>query len=241
MGAAFLGSFVEVVEAFTILLAVSMARGWRPAWIGGGLALVVLAALVSILGSLLTTLPLAPLQFVVGVLLLLFGIRWLRKAILRSAGVMALHDEDAAFAQQTELLSRQERGAGAFYLAAIAAFNVVLMEGLEVVFIVLAVGSTHGTISYAALGAVVAAAAVMAIGLLVRRPLSLVPENLLKLIVGGLLMSVGVFVLGEGIGADWPGSNLAIIVILAVVGLATAGAVYRLRGKCAAFRKSQPS
>jgi uncharacterized membrane protein len=217
--ASFLGSFVEVVEAFTIVLAVGITRSWRPALIGAALALAVLAALVIIFGPLLTLVPIATLQFVVGVLLILFGMRWLRKAILRSLGVIALHDEEAAFSKETTALRQQAGSTRADYLAGLAAFKAVLLEGVEVAFIVIAVGGAHGLTFYAGLGALAAFILVMLIGLLVHRPLSTVPENTLKFVVGLMLTSFGIFWTGEGLGADWPGADLALIAIFAVVAL----------------------
>src|ERR1700751_2271741 len=146
VGASFAASFVEAVEALTIVLAVGLARGWRPALTGAAAALAALALVVAALGPLLGAVPLHALQFVVGVLLLLFGLRWLRKAILRSIGVIALHDEDAAFARETRELTRaHERQAhGLDWIAGMTAFKAVLWEGVEVVFIVIAVGAGRG-------------------------------------------------------------------------------------------------
>ncbi|ODT15567.1 MAG: hypothetical protein ABS57_12870, partial [Mesorhizobium sp. SCN 65-12] len=197
--AAFLASFVEVVEAFTIVLAVGVTRSWRPALTGTALALVVLAALVLAFGPLLALVPISTLQFVVGVLLILFGMRWLRKAILRSVGVIALHDEDAAFSKETAELNRQASDKRADYLAGLAAFKAVLLEGVEVVFIVIAVGAAHGQTGYASLGALAALILVTLIGLVVHRPLARVPENALKFVVGLMLTSFGIFWTGEGI------------------------------------------
>ncbi len=219
--ASFLASFVEVVEAFTIVLAVGLTQSWRPAFIGSGLALLVLAALVAVFGPLLGLVPIHVLQFVVGVLLILFGMRWLRKAILRSIGVLALHDEEKAFARETEALTRSAREQRADYLAGIAAFKAVLLEGTEVVFIVIAVGTTHGLTLYASLGAFAAFVVVMAIGLAVHRPLSQVPENTLKYVVGLMLTTFGVFWTGEGIGAEWPGADLSLFGIFIIFGAAS--------------------
>jgi uncharacterized membrane protein len=219
--AAFLASFVEVVEAFTIVLAVSLTRGWRPAVVGAGLALLVLIALVLVFGPLLALIPIAYVQFVVGVLLILFGMRWLRKAILRSAGVIALLDEDKAFAAETAALTQQAGDRRANYLAGLAAFKAVLLEGIEVIFIVIAVGTTRGLTLYAGLGALAAVVVVMAIGLALHRPLSKVPENTLKFVVGLMLTSFGVFWTGEGLGAEWPGADLALLAIFAVFAIAS--------------------
>jgi uncharacterized membrane protein len=219
--ASFLASFVEVVEAFTIVLAVGLTQSWRPAFVGSGLALIVLAALVAVFGPLLGLVPIHVLQFAVGVLLILFGMRWLRKAILRSIGVLALHDEEKAFAKETEALSRRARQQRADYLAGLAAFKAVLLEGTEVVFIVIAVGTARGMTLYASLGALAAFVAVMAIGLLVHRPLSQVPENTLKYVVGLMLTTFGVFWTGEGLGAEWPGADLSLIGIFVMFGFAS--------------------
>jgi uncharacterized membrane protein len=219
--AAFLASFVEVVEAFTIVLAVGVTRSWRPALTGAALALALLAALVLAFGPLLALVPITVLQFVVGVLLVLFGMRWLRKAILRSIGVIALHDEDLAFSREISALQQQANERRADYLAGLASFKAVLLEGVEVVFIVIAVGAAHAQTMYASLGALAAFVVVMLIGLVLHRPLTRVPENALKFVVGLMLTSFGIFWTGEGIGADWPGADLALLIIFAVVSLAS--------------------
>ena len=219
--ASFLASFVEVVEAFTIVLAVGLTQSWRPAFIGSGLALVVLAALVIIFGPLLGLVPIEVLQFSVGALLILFGMRWLRKAVLRAVGVIALHDEEKAFAKETEALHRQARESRADFLAGVAAFKAVLLEGVEVVFIVIAVGTAHGLTLYASLGAVAALVVVLAIGIVVHRPLSRVPENTLKFVVGLMLTTFGIFWTGEGLGVEWPGADLSLLGIFAVLAAAS--------------------
>ncbi len=229
VGAAFLASLVEVVEAFTIVLAVGTTRGWRPALQGSLAGLAVLALLVAILGPTLERVPLNWLQLAIGILLLLFGMRWLRKAILRTAGVIALHDETAAFAaERAELGGAAPRGRGAIdWLAATAAFKAVVLEGLEVVFIVIAVGAGRGLLVPASLGAVAACALVLAIGVAVHRPLALVPENSLKFAVGVFLSAFGMFWTGEGLGIDWPGGDLVIVAFVAiflVVGLLSVAA-----------------
>jgi uncharacterized membrane protein len=230
--AAFLASLVEVVEAFTIVLAVATVRGWRPAFSGTLAALALLAVLVMTLGPLLDRVPLHALQLVIGVLLLLFGLRWLRKAILRSAGIVALHDETGAFAAEEENLHEAERRQEAHldWIAGLTAFKAVVLEGLEVVFIVIAVGAGRGLLVPAALGAVAACLLVLLIGVLVRRPLARVPENTLKFGVGVMLSAFGVFWTGEGLGIDWPGHDLAIlafVVIFLALGVALATIVRR--------------
>jgi uncharacterized membrane protein len=221
--AAFLASFVEVVEAFTIVLAVALTRSWRPALIGTGLALVVLAAIVIVLGPVLGLIPIHVLQFAVGVLLILFGMRWLRKAILRAVGVIAIHDEEKAFTRESEELHRLAMDRRADYLAGLAAFKAVLLEGVEVVFIVIAIGTARGLTLYASFGALAALLCVAAIGFAVHRPLSQVPENTLKFLVGLMLTTFGIFWTAEGLGAEWPGGDLALVglfVILAAASLA---------------------
>jgi len=227
--ASFLASFVEVVEAFTIVLAVGVTRSWRPALTGAALALAVLAALVVAFGPLLALVPITVLQFVVGVLLVLFGMRWLRKAILRGAGIIALRDEELAFSEETATLQQQASDRRADYLAGLAAFKAVLLEGVEVVFIVIAVGAAHGQTLYASLGALAAFILVMLIGLAVHRPLARVPENALKFIVGLMLTSFGIFWTGEGLGAAWPGEDFALLAIFAIVALASFAMVGWLR------------
>ena len=225
MGAAFLASLVEVVEAFTIVLAVGTLRGWRPALLGTLAGLVLLAALILVFGPLLARVPIHVLQLVVGVLLLLFGMGWLRKAALRAAGAIPLHDEDAVFAAELAQLSEEarRRQANLSWAAGITAFKAIVLEGLEVVFIVIAVGAAPGLLVPAAAGALAACFLVFAIGAMLHRPLSRVPENTLKFAVGVLLSSFGVFWTGEGLGVAWPGGDLALIVFAAlflVTGLA---------------------
>jgi uncharacterized membrane protein len=213
VAAAFLASLVEVVEAFTIVLAIGTVRGWKPALAGTGAALVFLAVIVVLFGPLLRLIPIHGLQFVIGLLLLLFGLRWLRKAILRAGGLVALHDEAAAF--EREMLDLRgaaaaPRAAGLQWIAGLAAFKAVTLEGVEVVFIVLAVGAGRGLLGAAALGAVAAFLLVLLVGLAIHRPLSRVPENMLKFAVGVMLSAFGVFWIGEGLGIGWPGGDLAV-------------------------------
>lgn len=214
ISAAFLASLVEVVEAFTIVLAVATLRGWRPAALGTVGALAVLGAIALTLGPLLDRVPLHLLQLVVGILLLLFGIGWLRKAALKAAGVIPLHDEDAIFAAETAQLSEEarRRKTSLDWIAGITAFKAVLLEGMEVVFIVIAVGAGRGLLGPASLGALAACALVLLVGTVVHRPLSRVPENTLKFGVGVMLSAFGVFWTGEGLGIEWPGHDLALFV-----------------------------
>ena len=225
MLAAFLASLVEAVEALTIVLAVATVRGWRPAGLGAFAGLLVLALIVVALGPLLDRVPLHLLQLAIGILLLLFGMRWLRKAILRSAGVIPLHDEATAFAAETAELREQARRheARLDWLAALASFKAVLLEGLEVVFIVIALSAGRGMLVPASAGAVAACLLVAGVGFVVHRPLARVPENTLKFAVGVMLSAFGVFWTGEGLGVAWPGADLAIIAFAALflaVGLA---------------------
>lgn len=212
VSAAFLASLVEVVEAFTIVLAVATLRGWRPAVLGTVSALALLAAAVSILGPLLDRVPVHSLQLTIGILLLLFGIGWLRKAALRAGGIIPLHDENAIFASETEHLSEEarRRHQSLDWIAGIAAFKAVLLEGIEVVFIVIAVGAGRGLLVPASLGALAACVLVLAVGTIVHRPLARVPENTLKFGVGVMLSAFGVFWTGEGLGVDWPGHDFAL-------------------------------
>lgn len=218
VSAAFLASLVEVVEAFTIVLAVATVRGLRPAIVGTAAALAVLAATVVVLGPLLERVPIEALQLVIGVLLLLFGMGWLRKAALRAGGVIALHDEEAIFMKERAGLAAQTPGRerSLDWIAGLTAFKAVLLEGLEVVFIVIAVGAGRGMLGAAAVGALAACALVLAIGAVVHRPLSRVPENTLKFGVGVMLSAFGVFWTGEGLGVAWPGHDLVLFVLAAL-------------------------
>jgi uncharacterized membrane protein len=223
--AAFLASLVEAVEALTIVLAVATVRGWRPAGLGVLAGLMVLGLIVVALGPLLEHVPLRLLQVVIGILLLLFGMRWLRKAILRSAGVIPLHDEATAFATETAELREQARRdqARLDWLAGLTSFKAVLLEGLEVVFIVIALGAGRGMLVPASAGAVAACLLVAGVGFVVHRPLARVPENTLKFAVGIMLSAFGVFWTGEGLGVAWPGADLAILAFAALF-LAVSGA-----------------
>ena len=227
ISAAFLSSLVEAVEALTIVLAVGTVRGWRPAGLGAVAGLALLALIVLALGPLLDRVPLNLLQLAIGILLLLFGMRWLRKAILRAAGVIPLHDEALAYAAETAQLREQASldNARLDWLAALASFKTIVLEGLEVVFIVIAVGAGRGLIIPASVGAIAACLLVAAIGFAIHRPLARVPENTLKFVVGVMLSAFGVFWIGEGFGVDWPGEDIAIIVIAALFFVVALGTV----------------
>lgn len=214
--AAFLASLVECVEALTVVLAVGVTRGWRSAVAGSALAVLVLLLIVALLGSALTRIPLGDIQLLVGALLLLFGMRWLRKAILRAAGVLALHDEAAIYTHQTQALQGAVAAASGWdRLAFTASFKICMLEGLEVVFIVIAIGAGRpGLLLPASAGAVAALLVVVALGAVVHRPLARVPENTLKFVVGVLLCAFGTFWVGEGMGDAWPGGDAAILALI---------------------------
>lgn len=223
----FLAAGVEWVEALTIVLAVGLFRGWRNAVLGMALAFAALLALVAILGTAMggvVSLPLA--RTAVGVFLLLFGLKWLHKAILRSSGLKALHDEEAAFAETREQLERQ--GGAARWVGVSTSFGGVFLEGLEVVFIVVALGGLN-SVPAATTGALTALAVVAVAGLALRRPLTRVPENAMKYVVGIMLTSFGTFFAGEGIGVSWWRSDLSLLPLVAVYGLASLVLVWALR------------
>src|SRR6185312_15954792 len=233
---AFVSSLVEAVEALTIVLAVASVRGWRPAALGALAGLSLLLLIVVALGPLLNRVPLHALQLVIGVLLLLFGMRWLRKAILRAAGAIALHDEGIAFATETEELRDQARQheTQLDWLAGLAAFKAVILEGLEVVFIVIAVGAGRGLLVAASLGALAACLVVTGAGFALHRPLARVPENTLKFAVGVMLSAFGVFWIGEGLGVPWPGEDFALLgfaVLFLFVSLGAVGLAGRSRAR----------
>ncbi|ADH64963.1 conserved hypothetical protein [Allomeiothermus silvanus DSM 9946] len=214
----FLASGVEMVEALTIVLATGVTRGWRSSLVGVGAALLVLAAGVAALGPALGRVPIDTLRLVVGGLLLVFGIQWWRKALLRYSGLKALHDEEATFAQEREaaLRHRRETRAGLDWYAFTLCFKGVLLEGLEVAFIVVTFGATSRALGPASLGALAALILVLLAGLALHRPLSQVPENTLKFAVGIMLSAFGTFWAAEGAGAHWPGADAAILGLIAL-------------------------
>jgi len=228
---AFLASAVEMVEALTILLGVGTVRGWRSTLIGAGAALVVLGILVAALGPALGSIPIGTLRFVVGALLLAFGLQWLRKAILRSGGYKELHDEDETFRSERAQAAAagDEQRAGLDWYSFTVSFKGVLLEGLEVVFIVIAFGSAQGQLGAAAAGAAAALVIVGLAGVLAKGPLSRVPENTIKFGVGLLLTSFGCFWGAEGAGVDWPGDELSLLGVIAFFGLVSFALVRALR------------
>lgn len=242
VSASFLASAVEMVEALTIVLAVGVTRGWRSTRIGVAAAIVALALVVLALGPALRLLPIGTLRLVVGSLLLVFGMQWLRKAILRASGVLPLHDEDVAYRQG--VAAARSAGAvvreGMDWYAFTLSFKGVFLEGLEVAFIVLTFGASQGhQYGLTAIGAAAAVIVVTAVGVLVHQPLSQVPENTMKFAVGAMLSTFGIFWAGEGVGVDWPGSDVAILGILVFItlwSLALVGWLSRYRREAPAPR-----
>jgi uncharacterized membrane protein len=220
-----------MVEALTIVLAMGVTRGWRAALAGTGAALLALAAIVAALGPALTVIPIEVLRLVVGALLLIFGLQWLRKAILRASGWRAQRDEDAVFEREAAAArsATHEEHAGVDWYGFTISFKGVLLEGLEVAFIVITFGSTQGSIPLAALGAGAAAALVVVAGVVVRGPLSRVPENTLAFVVGVMLTTFGTFWGAEGAGVHWPGDDASLPGVLGFVLLVSLGFVTALR------------
>jgi uncharacterized membrane protein len=213
----FVACAVEAVEALTIVLAVGYTRSWRSTFIGVGAAILVLGALTGALGPALTALPIDALRVAVGGLLLIFGLQWLRKAILRAAGLKALHDEQQAYEEER----RAARGAGAADprfdgYSFLISFKGVLLEGLEVVFIALTFGANQHDVGLAAAAAGAAVLVVAVVGVAVHAPLARVPENTMKFAVGVMLTSFGTFWGAEGAGAHWPAGDAALLVLIPV-------------------------
>ena len=214
----FLASGVEAIEALTIVLAVGLTRGWRSTLAGVLAASVALAVMVAVLGPALTAVPIDALRVVVGGLLLVFGLQWLRKAILRAGGYRALHDERAIYLREVEAArsAASVQRADLDWYAFTVAFKGVLLEGLEVAFIVITFGSNGGSVAFAAAGAIAAVLVVAAVGVWARVPLARVPENTMKFSVGLMLVTYGTFWAAEGAGGDWPGGDVFLIVLLAI-------------------------
>jgi uncharacterized membrane protein len=227
----FLASAVEMVEALTIVLGVGVVRGWRSPLIGVAAATVVLLALIAAIGPALGSVPIDTLRLVVGALLLVFGLQWLRKAILRSSGYKGLHDEDEAFREERERAAAagEDRRAGLDWYSFTVAFKGVLLEGLEVVFIVISFGAAQDRLGPAVVGAMAAVVLVVLAGLLVRGPLERVPENTIKFTVGLLLTGFGCFWAAEGVGVDWPGDELSLLGVVAFFAVVSLGLVRALR------------
>ncbi|HEY1368769.1 MAG TPA: hypothetical protein VGF23_16735 [Gaiellaceae bacterium] len=238
----FLASAVEMVEALTIVLAAGITRGWRSSLVGVGAAALALAAIVAALGPALTVVPLDSLRLVVGALLLVFGLQWLRKAILRASGFKALHDESAAFAHELEAAREagHEHRAGLDWYGFVLSFKGVFLEGLEVAFIVLTFGSTQGSIPLAAVGAAAAVVLVAGTGIVVRAPLARVPENAMKFAVGVMLTTFGIFWTTEGVGAHWPEGDGSLPVVLAFVLLSAFALVAALRRRRLLLLRTAP-
>jgi len=231
--AVFLACVVEAVEATTIVLAAGTARDWRSATTGMAGALVVLAVIVAALGPAVSDVPLRGLRLVVGALLLVFGLQWLRKAILRASGHKALHDEGKIFAEQLAAAAGQPRrraGLVPDWYGFTLSFKGVLLEGLEVVFIVLTFGSNQHDVGLAAIAAVCAVILVAGAGVAVRTPLQRVPENTMKFVVGIMLNAFGTFWGAEGAGAQWPGSDAALLVLIPAIAAFALALVGLLRG-----------
>jgi uncharacterized membrane protein len=225
----FLACAVEAVEAFTIVLAVGSTRSWSSALWGVAAATFVLACLIAVLGPALTVLPFDVLRLVVGGLLLIFGLQWLRKAILRAGGAKAMHDETSIFEREVAAAAASEGEGGLDSYAFAISFKAVLLEGLEVAFIALTFGANQQDVPLAAAAAALAVAVVVVVGLAARAPLSRVPENAMKFAVGVLLTSFGIFWGAEGAGVSWPGEEAALAVLVALVLLASWQMVYEVR------------
>jgi uncharacterized membrane protein len=233
--ASFMASLVECVEALTVVLAVGVIRGWRHALTGTAAALTVLLLIVLVLRDSLAAAPLALVRLAIGTLLLLFGFRWLRKAILRSAGILRLHDEADEYARQTRALREAGDAATAAWdpIAFATAFKIVMLEGLEVVFIVVAIGANGESLGAAIAGALAALVAVALLGATLHRPLAKIPENSLKFAVAVLLAAFGSFWVGEGWGFSWPGADASLAILIAAYVL-VAGALAAICRRAAA-------
>ena len=220
--AVFLACVVEAVEALTIVLAAGTARDWRSALLGVLGGVLVLAVTVAVLGPAVSALPLGGLRLFVGGLLLVFGLQWLRKAILRAAGLKALHDEEAIYRRELDQAAASAAGRRAFvadWYAFTLSFKGVVLEGLEVVFIALTFGSNQHDVALAGIAAAAAVLVVAAVGVVVRAPLSRVPENTMKFVVGIMLTAFGTFWGAEGAGARWPGGDAALLILIPAIAL----------------------
>lgn len=228
---AFLAATVEMVEALTIVLAIGVTRGWRTALIGAATALALLAVIILVFGHVVVSIPFQQLHLVVGAILLIFGLQWLKKAILRSAGLLPLHNEDKAFQRDQTEANAQPRDDQQLLdpYGFTVVFKGVLLEGLEVVFIVLTVGAIYHNAQIAALGAAAGVLTVGVLGALVHRPLSKIPENTMKFVVAVMLTAFGLFWGGGGAGIHWPGGTLALLGLIAFIVLVSISLVAALR------------
>ncbi len=228
----FVACAVEAVEALTIVLAAGITREWKSTFQGMAVALVALAVITAAIGPAIGYLPLTPLRLIVGALLAVFGLQWLRKAVLRATGYKALHDEASAYLREVtaakEAAVEQRRGVSDWYSFTLA-FKGVLLEGLEVVFIVITFGTNQKDIGAAVIGAAAAIVVVTLTGVVVRSPLTKVPENWMKFAVGVMLTSFGTFWGAEGAGVAWPGNDAALLVLVPLVALVAAGYILWLR------------
>jgi len=240
----FIACAVEAVEALTIVLAVGITREWRSTLQGMAAALVALAVITAAIGPAIGYLPLTPLRLVVGALLAIFGLQWLRKAVLRATGHKALHDEASAYLREVaaaEAATRESRrGVGDWYAFTLA-FKGVLLEGLEVVFIVITFGDNQKNIGAAVIGAAAAIIVITLAGIAVKAPLTRVPENWMKFAVGVMLTSFGTFWGAEGAGVAWPGNDAALLVLVPVVALVGAAYIFWLRSRKVAGSALRPA
>jgi uncharacterized membrane protein len=233
----FVACAVEAIEALTIVLAAGITREWKSTFQGMAVALVVLAVITAAVGPAITYLPLTALRLVIGALLAIFGLQWLRKAVLRATGYKALHDEASAYLREVtaaeSAVKVSRRGVNDWYAFTLS-FKGVLLEGLEVVFIVITFGANQKNIGAAVIGAAAAIIVITVAGIAVRAPLTKVPENWMKFAVGIMLTSFGTFWGAEGAGVAWPGNDAALLVLVPLVGLVSAGYVFWLRSRKAA-------
>ena len=239
----FIACVVEAVEALTIVLATGITREWRSTFQGMAVALVALAVITAAVGPAINELPLTALRVVVGALLAVFGLQWLRKAVLRATGYKALHDEASAYLREVtaaqQAAKEARRGVTDWYSFTLA-FKGVLLEGLEVVFIVITFGDNQKNYGAAVIGAAAAIILVTIVGIAVRAPLTKVPENWMKLAVGVMLTSFGTFWGAEGAGVRWPGNDAALLVVIPVVAVVAAACILWLRSRKAAVTVSAP-
>ena len=237
----FIACVVEAVEALTIVLAAGITREWKSTFQGMGVALVALAVITAAIGPAVSHLPLTPLRLVVGALLTVFGLQWLRKSVLRATGYKALHDEASAYLREVTAAQaatkESRRGIGDWYAFTLA-FKGVLLEGLEVVFIVITFGTNQKNVGAAVIGAAAAIAAVVITGIAIRAPLTKVPENWMKFSVGVMLTAFGTFWGAEGAGVEWPGNDAALLVLVPVIALVSGACIFWLGSRSASAARA---